>query len=505
MRRAFWTAICAAVGWTATMVVVQPALAAELCVGTKPGCFSAIQAAVDAAKDGDTIRVGPGTFPGGITILKNLELVGTSAGATVIRGGGPVITIGEFMGPQPTVSISRVTITGGLNDSAGVAAGGGVTIAFAGPGLPGATVSIEDSVITGNRATPDGLLPPGPFCGPAPCAVAWGGGIDNSGALTLTDTRVTDNVAGATANGSSDATIAEGGGIRSHPGATLTIRRSVVSDNRAATTLPNGRFAFGGGIGDDGVLTVEDSAIDGNSVDATSSVGSSIPFGIEQEAGGGGLSSDGSATIMRSSVSGNGVSASNAGGDAQAVSGGIDADGVLLLVDSSVAHNTVTANVPPFSGLVAGAVFGGLEVGIGAEATVRSSRIAHNTLAAFSMGGGANVAGAGIANLSGRLTLERTLVTGNRGRADGATGLPAPLVGGGTLGGGILNIDFGGGPPQLIVADSVITANALVRRDAITPAGGGIFSADLFSGAPVPFTLTRSVVAGNKPDQCVGC
>jgi hypothetical protein len=99
----------------------------------------------------------------------------------------------------------------------------------------------------------------------------------------------------------------------------------------------------------------------------------------------------------------------------------------------------------------------------------------------------------------------RTLVTGNRGRADGIAGLPLPILGGGTLGGGILNIDFFADPPQLTVTDSVITANALERSDGITPLGGGIFSADLFSGDPVPFTLTRTVVAGNKPDQCVGC
>ena len=104
---------------------------AELCVGSKPGCFQTIQAAVDAANDGDTIRVSPGTFAGGITITKSVSAVGAGAGATVIEGGGPVITIGALTGPQPTVSISRVTITGGLNDSSpgpAVAAGGGMRI-----------------------------------------------------------------------------------------------------------------------------------------------------------------------------------------------------------------------------------------------------------------------------------------------------------------------------------------------------------------------------------------
>jgi hypothetical protein len=57
----------------------------------------------------------------------------------------------------------------------------------------------------------------------------------------------------------------------------------------------------------------------------------------------------------------------------------------------------------------------------------------------------------------------------------------------------------------LSVADSVITANALAADAGTTPHGGGIFSADIFILAPVPFDLTRTVIEGNKPDQCVGC
>jgi len=68
-----------------------------------------------------------------------------------------------------------------------------------------------------------------------------------------------------------------------------------------------------------------------------------------------------------------------------------------------------------------------------------------------------------------------------------------------------VNIDFVGGPPELAVSDSVVTANRLEAAPGITPQGGGIFSANIFSGDPIAFTLTRTVIAGNKPDQCVGC
>ena len=86
----------------------------------------------------------------------------------------------------------------------------------------------------------------------------------------------------------------------------------------------------------------------------------------------------------------------------------------------------------------------------------------------------------------------------NTAQANGAPG-------GVALGGGILNITFGSPVlPQLTLTDSVVTANRLSATPGISPAGGGIFSADIFSGTPFPVTLTRTVIVGNSPDQCVG-
>jgi hypothetical protein len=465
--------------------------AAELCVGNNPGCFTTIQAAVDAADDGDTIRIGPGSFGGGITILKSVQLVGVSAGATTIAGGGPVLTIGELLGvSHPTVSISRVTITGGFNNSEGVAAGGGVSIPFAGFGVSGATVAISDSVITRNRVAPRGLFPPGPFCGPTQCAVAWGGGIDNSGTLTLSNTHVSENLAGSTPGAeSSVATIAQGGGIRNHPGATLTLSRSFVTRNRAATTTPNGQFANGGGIADDGVLGIVDSFVRGNSVEVSSSVPSSFPFDLEQTAEAGGIliTGSGSATITRTTVSNNSVSSSNAGGDALALAAGIDSDGSLVLSDSRVSHNMVSASVPPTSGATAVAAIGGIETA--SVATIRTSLISGNSVTANSATGAASAAAGGLGN-TGQTTVQKTLVIGNRVTANGA--------GGSAQGGGISNFSLGGPPPQLTLMDSVVAANKLAASSGITPQGGGIFTA-------FPLTLIRTAVVGNQPDQCFGC
>ncbi len=198
---------------------------------------------------------------------------------------------------------------------------------------------------------------------------------------------------------------------------------------------------------------------------------------------------------MGTTITDNSVSLSNVGGDAQATSGGIDDDGTLLLVDSRVDGNTVRASVPASSGYLAGAVFGGIEVS-GVAKILRSS-ISRNHLVSNSATGTANVGGGGIGSLSGHVALERTLVIGNRGTANGLTGL--------AIGGGILNIDFGGGPPELALNDSVVTANQLSSDPGITPQGGGIFTADIFTGDPFPVTLARTVIEGNKPDQCFGC
>jgi hypothetical protein len=50
----------------------------------------------------------------------------------------------------------------------------------------------------------------------------------------------------------------------------------------------------------------------------------------------------------------------------------------------------------------------------------------------------------------------------------------------------------------------VITANKLTGT-AGTPQGGGIFNGGILGGGPFPLTLTRTVIKGNGPDQCVGC
>ena len=451
---------------------------ADLCVGGKPGCFATVQVAVDAAQDGDTIRIGPGTFHGGITIDKSVSLVGKSAGATTIEGGGPVITVGEPDGiDQPTVSISRVTITGGVNGSTPLpfaALGGGVWIPAGAGNATGATVTISESVITGNRADPQTT---DPFCG-FPCAFALGGGIFNAGTLTVTDTRITDNVSGSTAADPSVASSAAGGGIVNGFQGSLTILRSFVTDNRAAVSPPNGRNTDGGAISSSGSLTVEDSVIGGNRSDVEASVPSSFFSDFVQEANAGGLylAPGTTTTVSGSRISGNSVHSSNTAGDAAAEAGGIDSDGSLLLAESIVENNAAVATVPASSGFLAETDGGGIQVqGV---TTVRDSRILNNSLSSTSETGLALASGGGLFSLSASLTLERAVVTANSASATG--------VGGFNVGGGIGNVLLGGGPPELTLTDTVITANRLAASDGVLSQGGGLYTVDPFSGDAIP-------------------
>jgi hypothetical protein len=503
-------AVCAVVGPHA-----RAAPHPVLCVGGTPDCFATIRAAVGAAHEGDTIRIAPGTYAGGIVITRSLELDGSGAASTVITGGGPVVTIGTFEGHNDfEVAIDGVTITGGLNDSVpsrSVVAGGGVAIMQSEGQTTGATVTISHSVITGNRVDAGETIPSGGFScknSPHDCAFVNGGGIANAGVLTLDHVEVTHNTAGSTPTSTSLASYASGGGISSNPEGTLILQHCSVDDNVAAVSPPNGAFTDGGGISDGGPLTIEESSVDDNSSLVAASVPNTFPFGDGEEANAGGIqiAPGATAAISHSTVDGNTAGSFNTGGDADTSSGGIHNHGTLVLDHVSVSGNLASAEVPAGSGFGAGAQGGGLQLGSDpSTTTVRHGTIAGNSARADSPGSAVFVSGAGIANIDGQLTLDHTDVTGNGGTANGATGLHLPtgeLVA--ASGGGIGNIGIGGAP-VLSLDHSTVTGNTLATTAAAAVHGGGLYTEDIFGGDPFAVRLDHSSIAGNAPDDCAGC
>jgi hypothetical protein len=513
------------------------ASAATLSVCPSGCAHTQIAPALAAAKKGDTIKIGPGTYDGGVTVDVSVKLVGAGASRTIISGGGPVLTIGEFGATrEPTVSIDGVTITGGITRSSpestpftgeeGVfAAGGGVEIPPNADFSGGANVTISNSVITGNRVAPSATVDSGIPCpgGECPFAQAAGGGVDSWGTLTLTSTTVSDNRVGAASALSTLASDATGGAITSFLGP-LTITGSAIHGNHASATGPNARFAEGGAIyAGGGTLKINYSSLTDNS----SVLEASLPNSVEQLANGGALHLSGDvpvATISNTTISSNSVSMTNTVGDAEAFSGGVH---VNPGTDFTMSNSVVAANSVN-SATLAGSP-GDAEGDSGAgevQGTITNTRITGNDVTATSVAGNATAfagafidggsttnsvladnhvhasspggtvfaaAGALVVDELGGLALRNSRVTGNTVDANGASGS--------AQGGGIFDAAIPNGPPggPLTLSTTSLTGNALSGGAGITRQGGGLYIDNQ------PLTRMNSVIAGNSPDQCFGC
>jgi hypothetical protein len=192
---------------------------ANLCVGgtcqpcdvCASGCFfSSVQAAIDAASSGETIRLCPGIFAGNLTIDRGLTLIGAGdgngAGNTILQGTGtfPAVFIDDL---ADSVTLQHLRITANGNSSN---FGGGIRSSF--------QLELIACTVTGNTAS-------------------YGGGIYNGGTLILTESVITDNVA-----------TELGGGIF-NVGTLSLDAASRVTGNDAKATDPNS----GGGIYHNGV------------------------------------------------------------------------------------------------------------------------------------------------------------------------------------------------------------------------------------------------------------
>ena len=540
-------------------IVAQPALAGSLCVGSGSGCYPTIQAAVAAAHNGDTIVIGPGTYRGGVSILKSVRIKGSGASSTIIRGGKHVLTIGALGATrEPVVSISGVTITGGVARSsplsvplfgrAGVwAMGGGVEIpprSFPANSPPanGATVTISDSVITGNRADPATAIPSGIKClarfphGQCPFAMAAGGGIDSWGRLTLVRTLVSGNSVGPAAGLPPVASDSDGAGIFSAQGS-LTMSGAVVSRNLATAAAPNGRFAEGAGVfvGFSGAnadaLTVSNTLVAGNTARLTTGLPAFANGGklIDMNANSGGIHVGDSVptNIDHTAVTGNSVLTRGLRGEPVAFdSAMLVGDSRFTIRNSSFSGNTLTATMAT----TADTGPAGTTVELDGGGHISNTRITGNATAVESAKGVAGNGGAGLAVLNFSndprlVTVSGGVISGNYATARTSTG-SATVQGVGVLnnsllrlsgvqvshnsgqatgpagvaqGGGIWNGVLLSGPPvKLTLAHTAVTRNSVGGSKGITVRGGGLFTT-------LPVTLSHSVIALNRPDQCFGC
>ena len=503
------------------------------CVGTDSGCFATLQEALDAAEPGATIRIGPGTYKGGVEIKRGVKLIGAGPKKTVIRGGGPVLTIGTFGAQtEPKVTIRGVKITGGLTRSSpmsvdftgekGVfAVGGGILIPPNADFDGGARVKIHNSVIAGNRVAPRVTVPSDNATCPGghPCdfAFAGGGGIDSWGRLTLSRSVVRNNVVGGLSDLASDA---DGGGIASRL-RELTLRRSKVNHNKATANAPIGRFAEGGGIyAPGGALTLRHSSVSQN----RAILKAGLPGRVDLLAIGGGaqLAEVSAVRIANSRISHNVAKATNGRGPATAASGALNlvnikarfhVTGSAMVDNEAIAfarnRSHGDASVDSGAGALAGSVLGTRIDGNSATARSRGGDATATSGAALTFGRmaqgslvdnaviassprGRARAGGGALHVDFKpLTLREMAVEGNTAIAHGERGS--------ARGGAIFNAKlFSSGAPLTLI-DTAVRGNDAVGNDAVKLMGGGVYAPER------PVTNIRSAISSNTPDQCFGC
>ena len=264
------------------------------------GAGSLRQAIIDVC-DGGTITFDPGLSgqtitltTGELAINKNLTIQGLGANLlTVSRISAPDFRIFTINSGQ-TVTISGLTISNGnAVGGPGANSGGGI--------LNSGTLTLIDSVVSGNNAS------------------AAGGGISNAGTVTVNNTTVSGN------------TAPSGAGIRS--GITLsgtvnlTLNNSIVSGNNG-NGLGAGIFNGSGSGSSAANLTINNSTIAGN-INAGSSGG-----GIYNAAIFGNAVS--TLIINNSTISGN---SADSGGGIYHISSGVGSTAIATITNTTIAAN----------------------------------------------------------------------------------------------------------------------------------------------------------------------
>jgi predicted outer membrane repeat protein len=196
-------------------LMIAPAADAATLTVCAHGCgYTQIQPAIDAAAPGDTINVSAGTYVGGVVIGTSLTLSGTGATTTTISGGGPVVTV-----TAQSVTISGFSVVDGQATS--TQGGGGI--------LNTGSLTIKNVRIAGNTSE------------------YFGGGVANYGTLTLRNVSLLANTSQSFG----------GGGIFNDTGAV-----NMVGDTVQANSAPG---SLGGGLYNSyGTATVSKSTFTAN-------------------------------------------------------------------------------------------------------------------------------------------------------------------------------------------------------------------------------------------------
>jgi hypothetical protein len=270
-----------------------------------------------------------GTYGGGIAVFSGAPFsepfsATLTVSASIVCNNTAQQNGGGITGVSSTLTVSDTTLTG---NSTVLYDGGGVN-------LHGGTLTMTGCTLSDNRAAEHG--------GGAFISTAVQGSLVIPATAAFSDCTVTGNSASSTSGG-----FSFGGGIDN--AGTMTISSGTVSGNSAST--PQG-FGFGGGIMNFGTMTINNGCtLSGNTADIS----------------GGGIDNQGTLTISACTLSGN-----------TAQYGGA----ILNISDLTIDHCTLTGNSAGDSG---GAIYNFFFFG-DTGVTISACTITHNT--AVNFGGG---------------------------------------------------------------------------------------------------------------------
>ena len=422
----------------------------------------------------DIINFG-GLFNDGLA--DTISLTGSSLSITddlTIQGTNPsLLTVSDNsadrvfdIGNGVTVAINGLTITNSYKNAGG---GGAIsnqgvlnlsnttitgnTAEYGGAIFNQGTLSVSNSNITGNSATNNG------------------GGIFSSGILSVDKSTISDNTAYregggiynyvfkengnrnigivTVSNSTIRANTAEygGGGIFGYEFGTITVSKSLISDNSVSF---RSSYYGGGGIFSSGILSVDRSSF----IDNTAEYGGGI-YG----------SYEGAITVSNSLISNN--NASNGGG-------------IYSSVTLSVNNSTISGNTAEYGG----GIYDGISLNQGdGTITVNNSIISDNSAGTNGSGGGIYVSGT---TIGGTITVNNSLISKNHGYLGGGIYNEGTItLSNSTIsnnyaeyGGAIYNPGFiipGYRGPDVLVYGSITVENSTIKHNKATT-GGGIYN-----------------------------
>ena len=173
--------------WAGVLVLTLPRPLAASSVLLVPEAYPTIQSAIDAAAEGDTVRVGPGTYNERIDFRGKTIVVESTAGATetiIDPDGavGSVVTMSLNAAQSPV--LRGFTVRGGVSDlwAGGIYISGGApvvehNVVIGNAGCLGGGISVQFSAATVRNNTISGNSMP-------LCIGGTGGGIRIAGAGT---------------------------------------------------------------------------------------------------------------------------------------------------------------------------------------------------------------------------------------------------------------------------------------------------------------------------------